>query len=156
MRRHTVTLFATIGFLIGLLVSCLTGPPPTLAACMQTAKEWYNPTGWEGCTVYGTGLASHYEGPGVARNDCLYPWTACEPIRITSLTTGRSIVVTPVMFCDCYHGTGDERLVDLDPTAVRALGLDWSTGLYPVRVEPAGRHGHVEGNQPAIPDTAMR
>jgi len=52
------------------------------------------------------------------------------------------------MYCDCYTGIlGKERLVDLDPSTLRALGLDSSQGLFPVRVTP------VAG---ALPDTAMR
>jgi len=51
------------------------------------------------------------------------------------------------MFCDCYTGTRDQRLVDLDPVTLAALGLDPSKGLYPVRVTPVGG---------ALPDTAMR
>jgi hypothetical protein len=116
------------------------------AACAMTEREWYNPTGWEGCTIYGEGIASRWQGPGVARNDCLWPWTDCTPIRITALDTGRSIVVRPTMFGDLYTRTKDQRLVDLDPAAVRALGLDWSRGLYPVIVEPVGG---------TIPDTAV-
>lgn len=121
------------------------------AACRMTPREDYNPTGWEGCTVYGTGLASRYDGPGVARNDCLWPWMHCTPIRITALATGRTIVVRPVMFCDCYHGTQNERLVDLNRAAVAALGLDWSAGVFPVQVEPVRGH-----HTPALPDTAVR
>lgn len=113
-------------------------------ACLRTEPESYNPTGWEGCAAYGTGMASRWDGPGIAVNSCVYPWTDCEPIRVTSLETGRALTVTPSMFCDCYHGTRRERLVDLDPAAVRRLGLSWAQGLYPVRVEP------VE----LLPDTA--
>jgi len=51
------------------------------------------------------------------------------------------------MFCDCYTGEREQRLVDLDPSTLRALGLDPSQGLFPVRVTP------VAG---ALPDTAMR
>ena len=122
-------------------------PTPVLGACELTNREDYNPTGWEGCTRYGDGIASHWAGPGVARNDCLWPWTHCTPIRITSAQTGLSITVTPTMFCDCWYGmAGHERLVDLDPAAVAALGLAWADGLYPVTVEPASG---------GLPDTAL-
>lgn len=104
------------------------------------------PTGIAGCVVYGEGTASHWQGPGVARNDCVWPWTACQPIRITSLSNGRSAVFTPTMFCDCYTGTPRERIVDLDPAALALLGLDPALGLYPVKVEPVD----------ALPDTALR
>lgn len=94
------------------------------------------PTGVAGCVIYGTGIASHWAGPGIARNDCVFPWTDCTPITITSLDTGRSITVTPTMFGDLYTGTARQRIVDLDPAAVSALGLSWARGLYKVRVEP--------------------
>jgi hypothetical protein len=99
----------------------------------------------------------------VARNDCLYPWTDCTPIRVTSLVTGRSIVVQPSMFCDCYTRTPDQRLVDLDPRSVALLGLDWDQGLYRVTVRPArGERGVSEAMSPAtthgpvLPNTSVR
>lgn len=125
---------------------------PVQAECEPYPVTSYSPTGIVGCEVYGEGVASWYQGSGVARNDCVWPWNACQPIEITSLETGRSIVVTPTMYCDCYTGTADERIVDLDLAAVRSLGLDPSRGLFPVRVEPAG----VGTGLPALPDTAMR
>jgi hypothetical protein len=131
------TVLGTIGFLL------LAGP---VVACEQTEAEWYNPTGWEGCEAWGVGRASRWPGPGVATNDCVYPWKDCVPRRVTSLETGRSVVVVPTMFCDCYHGTADEKLIDLDPATVRALGLDWAQGVYWVRVEPQGAQ--------RLPDTA--
>lgn len=112
----------------------------------MTDREWYNPTGWEGCAVYGDGYASRWEGPGVARNDCLYPWTDCRPIAVTASSTGRSVTVTPRMFCDCWLRTANEKLVDLDRATVRKLGLRWADGRYAVTVEPAGW----------LPDTAAR
>lgn len=122
---------------------------------MLEHPDWY-PTGVKGCVVYGVGTASHWGGPGVARNDCLWPWTACTPIRITSLDTGRSITVQPTMYGDLYTTTADERIADLDPAAVRALGLDWNRGLYRVRVGPVGKGSSPSrSSHPALPDTAL-
>lgn len=110
----------------------------------------HEPSGVKGCERYGDGIASRYPGPGVARNDCVFPWTSCTPIVIIAADTGRSVTVTPTMFCDCYQRPGPNgesvRLVDLDPATVAALGLDWSTGLYRVHVAPAHQ---------MLPDTAV-
>jgi len=97
------------------------------------------------------GIASMWAGPGAATHDCVWPWTDCVPRRVTALDTGLSIIVVPQMYCDCYVGyTGPhgetERLIDLDPSQVRALGLDPSRGLWRVSVELL----------PTIPDTAFR
>jgi hypothetical protein len=73
------------------------------------------------------GVASTWAGPGAATHD---------------------------MFCDCYAGRvgpqGEtERLIDLDPAMVAALGLDPADGLYDVEVWPVGGGS-------ALPNTAMR
>lgn len=54
---------------------------------------------------------------------------------VTSLDTGFAVRVPIVEFCDCYTGTNNQRIVDLQYDVVVALGLDISRGLYPVRVE---------------------
>lgn len=147
-----------IGRVARLLLTCpvaallfLAAPSPVRADCYEIEVRAWSPTGVAGCVRYGTGLASWWQGPGVARNDCIWPWNDCEPIRIRSLDTGRSIVVSPTMYCDCYTGTRSERLVDLDPSALKLLGL-WdsrSRGLFSVTVSPAS-----DGE--TLPDTAMR
>lgn len=132
-------------------------------SCEMTAREDYNPTGWEGCTIYGAGTASAWGGPGVARNDCLWPWTDCQAITITvraddrpqcqPAEVGRAITVQPQMFGDLYTRTPDQRLVDLGPAEVNELGLVPECGLWPVTVQPAGAPV-VAGGAP-LPDTAI-
>ena len=115
------------------------------------------PSGVMGCELYGEGVASTWGGPGVARNDCVYPWDDCMPIRITSLepdTYGNWVEVRPTMYCDCYMRPGPNgeqpRIVDLGPDVVAALGLP-GEGLWNVRVDPI-----VLGVPPtSLPDTAM-
>lgn len=144
-------LYGIVLVLVIMLLSALLGAGPARAAgphpgCKPYKVSSYSPTGIVGCIVYGTGIASWYHGNGVARNDCVYPWTKCQPISITSLDTGITITVTPKMYCDCYTGTSKQRLVDLTPATLKALGLNPSQGLFRVTVQPAGT---------SLPDTAM-
>lgn len=100
------------------------------------------PTGIAGCQVWGEGIASHYgPGGGVAMNFCTWELrheVGCGSVRITAHSTGASVIVPVVDFCDCYTGTDMERIVDLQYDVVLLLALDLSQGLYPVTVEKVG------------------
>lgn len=130
-------LLAFIGAL--LLTFCVS--PVASYACEVEPASVHAPAGFICPPMYGDGTASTWPGPGVARNDCVYPWTACEPVAITSHQTGITVIVTPSMWCMCWVGVvgplGETaRIVDLDPPTLAALGLDPARGLWPVRVEP--------------------
>jgi len=138
----TVAVVAVLWFVVSMLLAAVVHGHD---GCRSEPVTVNTPTGIAGCVIYGEGTASRWSGPGVARNDCVWPWLDCQPITITSLQTGKSISISPTMFCDCYTGTADERIVDLDPIALQLLGLDPAQGLYPVTVQPAG----------LLPNTAM-
>jgi hypothetical protein len=116
-----------------------------------------------GCVRWGDGIASHYgPGGGVAMNFCT--WTlrhteGCGWVRITSHDTGRTVTAPVVDFCDCYTGSADERIVDLQYGVLAALGLTPARGLYPVTVEPAGVGPSQDQMQTRsssmLPDTAL-
>lgn len=87
-----------------------------------------------------TGIASHY-GPGFGAAMPFCTWTyrhahGCGSMLVTSLDTGRSAVVPIIDYCQCYVGTPNERIIDLQWDVVTALGLDLSRGLYRVTIEP--------------------
>ena len=118
--------------------SSSTSPNPTPSGrtgCRSIPVTSNTPTGIAGCEVWGAGIASHYgPGNGVARNNCIWPWNNCGSVRITSLQTGISVIVPVTMYCDCYTGTSNERIVDLQYGVLQMLGLDYGRGLYEVVV----------------------
>lgn len=104
-----------------------------------------------------TGTASWYgPGNGVATQWCT--WTlrhtqGCGYLRIQSHETGIVVTAPVIDWCQCYRGTSDERIVDLQWGVVDALGLERSQGLYEVTtwrvIAPA------TGTSPRLPDTAL-
>jgi hypothetical protein len=120
------------------------------AGCEAARAPASGPSGVIGHTIYGEGCASGWAGPGAARNDCTWPWDACTTVEVVALGTGLRIVVRPTMYCDCYTGKHPgERIIDLDPAMLAALGLNPDEGLWPVRVRPVSP-------STGLPDTAMR
>lgn len=99
------------------------------------------PTGIAGCERWGNGIASHYgPGSGVAMNFCTWTFRhehGCGSVVVKSLETGLQAMVPVVDYCDCYTGTPDERIIDLQYGVVQSLGLSMSRGLYEVEVWPA-------------------
>lgn len=137
------------------LALLLVAPAPVLARdCRPEPASQWAPAGWVCEPRFGVGTASTYAGPHAATNWCTWPWTDCRPVAVTSLDTGIRIVVTPAMWCHCYvrapGPNGErERLIDLAPSHVAALGLP-GPSLYDVLVEPyRGELG------PVLPDTAV-
>lgn len=119
------------------------------------------------------GTASWFgPGDGVATQWCT--WTlrhtaGCGLLAVESLDTGVVVVVPVVDWCECYRGTADERIVDLQWGVLDALGLDRSAGLYPVAtwrvdggapIDPllsvgGGVHAAGGGVSPVMPPAAL-
>lgn len=99
------------------------------------------------------GTASEYApGTGVAMPFCT--WTlrhgeGCGWVRIQSLQTGVTVVVRVVDWCQCYVGTADERIVDLQYGVVTAMGLERAQGLFPVQLQRLG------SGPAGLPNTAV-
>lgn len=150
--------------------------PDPVAACEPEPITANTPTGIAGCERWGDGVASHYgPGHGVAMNFCTWEVrhsVGCGSVVVQSHDTGLTVTVPVVDFCDCYTGTADERIVDLQYGVVAALGLDQSRGLYPVTVwrsEAVVESASIEGGSPGetvappveptpppvLPDTAV-
>ena len=110
------------------------------------------PSGIAGCTIDGptVGVASTWGGTTTAAQWCVYPWTDCGWVRVTSHLTGLSIESRVGTFCDCWWSS-DRRLVDLTRGQVLALGLDPAAGIFEVTVTVLEAPTAI----PAMSDTAV-
>ncbi len=130
------------------------------AACEPEPITANTPTGIAGCFREGDGVASHYgPGNGVAMNFCTWELrhsTGCGQVSIQSHQTGVTVLVPVVDYCDCFTGTADERIVDLQFGVVEALGLNWEAGLYDVTVTFPEAWAQPAAEPVLLPDTAMR
>jgi rare lipoprotein A (peptidoglycan hydrolase) len=65
-------------------------------------------------------------------------WRTSWDVKITSLLTGKSVIVHVVDECTCYgirRDPNDQRLIDLSPQAWAVLGVPLSRGVMPITLE---------------------
>jgi rare lipoprotein A (peptidoglycan hydrolase) len=65
-------------------------------------------------------------------------WRTSWDVKITSLRTGKSVIVQVVDICTCYgirSDPHDQRLIDLSPQTWAALGVPLWRGVTPITLE---------------------
>ena len=65
-------------------------------------------------------------------------WRTSWDVRITSLLTGKSVIVQVVDVCTCYgvrSNPNDDKLIDLSPQTWAALGVRLGRGVMPITLE---------------------
>ena len=65
-------------------------------------------------------------------------WRTSWDVRITSLLTGKSVIVQVVDVCTCYgvrSNPNDDKLIDLSPQTWEALGVRLGRGVMPITLE---------------------
>ena len=65
-------------------------------------------------------------------------WRTSWDVKITSLITGKSVIVHVVDECTCYgvrRNPNDQRLIDLSPATWAAVGVPLSRGVMPITLE---------------------
>jgi hypothetical protein len=113
-------------------------PSPTRRVALPPATAKPSPASIVPAARSGTrvaGTASWWSsfGPGIYAALPGYVAGTHVTIRVWS---GELHVDAPVITsCGCFVGTQDERIVDVSPGILAALGLDPGRGLYPVSIE---------------------
>ena len=82
-----------------------------------------------------SGVASWWAsfGPGVYA--ALPGYVVGTHVTVRVCSGSRCVLAPVVTSCGCYIGTPDERIVDVSPGILAALGLDPAAGIYPITVE---------------------
>jgi hypothetical protein len=65
-------------------------------------------------------------------------WMTSWDVLVTSLITGRSVIVHVVDECSCYGARkvkGDEPLIDLSPAVWHSLGVKLGIGVMPITLQ---------------------
>ena len=105
-----------------------TGTATWYDADRRNLSTWYTR---EGVTLYGAigarirAVKQHY-------------WRTSWEVRITSLLTGKSVIVHVVDVCTCYgvrSNPNDDPLIDLSPEVWGALGVRLGRGVMPITLQ---------------------
>ncbi len=116
----------------------LADQPPTPLAFVGTAT-WYDADRGPYSTWYTREGVKYYGAIGAeVRAVKQHHWRTSWEVRITSLLTGRSLIVQVVDVCTCYgvrKVKGDERLIDLAPQVWHDLGVPLGRGVMPIVLE---------------------
>jgi rare lipoprotein A (peptidoglycan hydrolase) len=100
---------------------------------------WYDATNNDQTTWYTRSGIEYYGAIGATlRSYKQHFYKTAWPVRITSLKTGKSVVVQVVDECTCYgvrNVIGDEPLIDLSPAVWHALGVSLAAGIMKIELQ---------------------
>lgn len=113
--------------------------PATPVGVFAGTATWYDAARGPHSAWYTRAGVEYYGAIGATiRAYKQHYWRTSWEVRITSLITGRSIVVQVVDECTCYgvrKTAGDERLIDLAPAVWQAMGVPLGRGVMPIVLE---------------------
>lgn len=121
------------------MVPVVADQPAAPVGVFAGTATWYDAARGPYSAWYTRAGVEHYGAIGATiRAYKQHYWRTSWEVRITSLVTGRSVVVQVVDECTCYgvrKVNGDERLIDLAPAVWQALGVPLSRGVMPIVLE---------------------
>ena len=106
----------------------LTGTATWFDAERGNQSSWYTRAG---VTLYGAIGAE-------VRAIKPHRWRTSWDVKITSLLTGKSVIVQVVDVCTCYGvraNPNDQRLIDLSPQTWEVLGVRLGRGVMPIALQ---------------------